>query len=170
MPIYEFYCPDNHRIYSFLARSVEDCGRLPRCPDDPEFRLVKAVSRFAVTGRAGDENEDGLPEGVDEAGMEAVMGELGRDLAGIDEDNPNPRQMGRVMRKMCEMTGQRVPGAMEEMIRRMEGGEDPEALEEEYGEVLDSEDFDMGGVKKLPPSRVRAPVRDPVLYELADYL
>ena len=111
-----------------------------------------------------------MPEGVDEAGMETVMGELERDLAGLDETNPDPRQMGRAMRKMCEMTGQRVPVAMEEMIRRMEGGEDPEALEEEYGDLLDSEEFDMGGLKRFSPGRVRAPVRDPVLYELAEYL
>ena len=43
MPIYEFYCPDNHRIYSFLARSLALAGRIPRCPENPDYRLVKVA-------------------------------------------------------------------------------------------------------------------------------
>ena len=37
-----------------------------------------------------------------------------------------------MMRKMSSLTGEKIPETMEEMIRRMEAGEDPEKLEEEY--------------------------------------
>ena len=35
MPIYEFYCPDNHTVYQFLARSLALGDKTPRCPVNP---------------------------------------------------------------------------------------------------------------------------------------
>jgi hypothetical protein len=32
MPIYEFYSPDNNRLYQFLARSLAYRDKTPRCP------------------------------------------------------------------------------------------------------------------------------------------
>jgi hypothetical protein len=82
------------------------------------------------------------------------------------------------MRRMMDITGEKMPEPMLEMLARMEKGEDPEKLEEEYGDVLDDDsmgDFGMGkgdgekgGVgtlrRRLPPRR------DPTLYEMAEYL
>jgi hypothetical protein len=52
MPIYEFYSPDTHKIYSFFARSLAHANKTPRCPDKPDARMERVVSKFAVTGRA----------------------------------------------------------------------------------------------------------------------
>ena len=70
--------------------------------------------------------------------MEQAMMEMERDFAGMDESNPDPRALARMMRKMSDLTGEKMPGTMEEMIQRMEAGEDPEKLEEEYGEALET--------------------------------
>jgi len=105
------------------------------------------------------------------------MAEMERDMAGMDENNPDPRALGRMMRKMTEATGQKMPGEMEQMIRRLESGEDPEKLEEEFGEAFEGMDFpgmegsegeeaSGGGVR----SRARPAERDPALYEISDYL
>ena len=51
MPIYEFYSPDSHRIYSFLAKRFLKEGELPICPDGPKHRMEKVVSAFALTGK-----------------------------------------------------------------------------------------------------------------------
>ena len=82
------------------------------------------------------------------------------------------------MRKMMDITGEKMPEPMLEMLARMEKGEDPEKLEAEYGDVLD--DGSMGDLgmgkgegekgstgalrRRLPPRR------DPTLYEMAEYL
>lgn len=50
MPIYEFYCPDNHRIYQFYARTLAQARTVPPCPDNPGFRMQKIMSPFAVVG------------------------------------------------------------------------------------------------------------------------
>ena len=36
-----------------------------------------------------------------------------------------------MMRRMAELTGERIDGDMEEVVRRLEEGADPESLEEQ---------------------------------------
>jgi hypothetical protein len=72
--------------------------------------------------------------------MEGAIAEMEREFGGMDSENPDPRQMARMMRKMTSVIGEKVPGAMEEMLSRMEAGEDLEKLEEEYGDALDDLD------------------------------
>lgn len=171
MPIYEFYSPDTNKIYSFFVRSISQSGKIPRCPDKPSARMERVLSRFAVTGHA-EEKSDAAPDPTDPR-MERVMAEMEREMRGMDESNPDPRAIGRMMRKMTEATGQAMPGEMEQMIRRLEAGEDPEKLEEEFGGAFDAMDLPnrdatdtTASAKKFKPRR---PSRDPALYEMADY-
>ena len=46
------------------------------------------------------------------------------------------RAMAAAVRKMTEIAGEEVTPAMEEMIRRLEAGEDPEKVEEELGDAI----------------------------------
>ena len=63
MPIYEYYCPDNHTIYQFYAKTLAQGGTVPRCPDNPKYRMKKLVSAFAITsGGAKDESTEKKPE------------------------------------------------------------------------------------------------------------
>ncbi len=174
MPIYEFYCPDNHTVYQFLARSLAYGGRTPRCPAGEGFRMEKRVSKFAFLRGAKEPTEGDPFEGMDEAKMEAMMADLERDMAGMDETNPDPRALGHVMRKMTDALGDKAPPEMREMIRRLEAGEDPEKLEAEFGDVGDGEegegaDFFSQTVKKLRAG-LRAPKRDAKLYEMSEWV
>ncbi len=171
MPIYEFYCPDNHRIYSFFARSLRDRKRTPKCPGHPEFRMERKISRFAITKAGSEGNEEDDPfSGIDEARVGALMEEMEGDLGGLDENNPNPRQLGKLMRKFSSLLGGDASAGMEEMIQRLEAGEDAEAIEEEMGDALDDEDMNLGAALKKLTKDFRPPSRDPVLYEMKDYL
>lgn len=171
MPIYEFYSPDTNRIYSFFARSLRYHGKVPRCPDGAEHRMQKQVSRFAVTGRAKEDEGDDPFAGVDETKMEQLMSEMEREMPDLDRDDADPRQLGRFMRKMTDLMGDKAPPEMQEMVRRLEAGEDPEKLDEEFGDLGDEEGGDpflMQAVKKLRGGK-RRPERDPNLYEFSDY-
>ncbi|HEX8312364.1 MAG TPA: hypothetical protein VF614_13670 [Chthoniobacteraceae bacterium] len=177
MPIYEFFCPETNRIYSFLARSLSYAGKTPRCPDDPKLPMEKMVSSFAVTGRAKEKTAaPGGDAALDDPRMERAMAEMERDFGGMDEENPDPRQLAAMMRKMTALTGEKMPETMNEMIRRMEAGEDPEKLEAEYGDALEDFDPGAGGGEKGEDggevkARRRAPAtRDPVLYEMSEYV
>jgi hypothetical protein len=180
MPIYEFYSPDTHKIYSFYARRLMDAGVIPRCPDGPDKRMQKMISRFSFTGRAKEPSGNpGDGEGELDPRQEAAMMELAREMEGMGDAEPDPKTLGRMMRKMMDITGQKAPGEMEEMLRRLESGEDPEKLEEEFGPLMDEFDPAMegdgeasGDTEKARRARWwrRAPARDPQLYEMADHL
>lgn len=179
MPIYEFYCPDNNRLYSFYARTLAMASKTPRCPENPKFRMERAMSSFAVTGRAKEKPD--LPPGgnAEDARMEAAMTEMEREFGSMDTENPDPRMVARMMRKMSDLTGEKVPGEMEEMIRRMEAGEDPEKLEEEYGDALGDMEGGEGSpdasgdemeVKEQLRRMRRRPTRDKTLYEMSEFV
>lgn len=181
MPIYEFFSPDTRKVYSFFARSLSDRDRIPRCPDDASARMERLVSGFAVTGRARENEEIPGGDDLDDPRMEAAMAQLEHEMSGMDEDNPDPRQLGHLMRRMSELTGEKLPGEMEEMVRRLELGEDPDKLEEEFGDAFDDDalpgDEDAGAGSDEESARLsrwlrhkRAPQRDPRLYELKEYV
>lgn len=172
MPIYEYYCPDNNKLYTFLARSLAYRDKVPFCPDDESLRMERRVSRFAVIGRAKEESEDDPFAGIDEAKMESFMADMERDMGVMDEENPDPRQIGRFMRKMTDMMGDKTPPELREMVRRLESGEDPEKLESEFGGMEEGGEGDAlftQMIKRAKATR-KQPVRDPKLYEMRDYV
>ncbi len=182
MPIYEFYCKKTDTVYSFLSQRMIGTDEVPRCPENGRYKMERVVSPFSVTGRHKEsEGDDGPEADLDDPRMEAAMAEMEREMSGMDEENPDPRQMGRLMRKMSELTGERLDGSMEEMVRKMEEGTDLDALEEEFGDVMDDDGGDgfgddgeptaeQAGLKKLlRAARRRGPRRDPTLYDWRDY-
>lgn len=170
MPIYEFFCRENNTVYSFLAKSLAYQNSIPRCPANADFAMEKRITPFAFIGKAKDPSGDAGWDGVDDAKMEGLMAELEKDMAGFDDDNPDPRQMAHLMRKMSSMTGEELPGEMEEMVRRLEAGEDPEKLEEAFGDSIDELGGaeGVGGLLRLR-RRLMEPQRDPKWYDMAEY-
>ncbi len=172
MPIYEFYSPDTNRIYSFFARSLAEGLNLPRCPDDPAARMERVISQFAVASRSPRKSAAG--ESVESADprMEKVMAQMEREMSTMDIDHPDPRQLGKLMRTMTEATGHNVPEPMQQMIERLERGEDPNALEEEFGTALENlaDPGDPDTAASTPARKSRPPQRDPRLYEMREFI
>ena len=166
MPVYEFYCGDCHVVLNFLSRRVNTEKR-PECPHCGRAALERQVSLFAISkGRKESDGDDGLPD-LDEADLEQAMGALAAEAEGMDEEDP--RAVARMMRKLYDATGMDLGDGMEEAIRRMEGGEDPDKVEEEMGDLLEGEDpFSGSGKKRLKGLRRRLlpPRVDDTLYEL----
>jgi hypothetical protein len=177
MPIYEYYCPDNHRIYQFYARTLAQGGTVPPCPDNPRFRMQKILSPFAVVGSGGKKGAQetgasapgGGAEPAPDPRMEAAMGDLEREFSGVDENDP--RAMGRMMRRMADLTGEKIDGEMEEVVRKLEEGADPDSLEDGLGgEPADGGEGgaagpEAGGPRHRFRARRGAPSRDPRLYD-----
>lgn len=190
MPIYEFYSPDTNKIYSFYARSLAYAGKTPRCPDGAQYRMQKLISPFAVIGRAREPGtETDTAADADDARFEAAMNTMEREFASMDPDHPDPRQLARMMRRMSELTGEKFTPEMEEMARRLEAGEDPDKLDEEFADLDDTgmgeEDDESGGPSDTGSEseeksssrrllrrlrRRRPPQRDETLYDMADYV
>lgn len=135
MPIYEFYCPDCNTLYSFFS-ARPDPDRRPDCPRCSRPRLERRPSSFATLKHRGDDEPEPLA-GVDEAKLEGAMATLMQEMGSADEEDP--RAMGRMMRRFGELTGLEIGGRMEELVRRMEAGEDPDSLEDELGDDLEGD-------------------------------
>jgi hypothetical protein len=77
--------------------------------------------------------------------------------------------MARMMHKLFNMTGMQPSQAMQEAMRRMEAGEDPDRIDEEMGSILDEEEPMMGesgGIKARLKRYIEPPNVDPELYDL----
>jgi hypothetical protein len=72
------------------------------------------------------------------------------------------------MRKLSDMTGMELGDGMNEALRRMETGEDPDQIEAEMGSLLEDEEPFMlqGGKGKLSRIRDLKPKKDETLYDL----
>ena len=189
MAIYEFYSPDSRKIYSFFARSLSCAEEVPLCPDGKKYRMRKVISGFSITGQKKEPEE--LPQmsndpddpfaGMDESKAQAAMQELEGAIEGMDEENPDPRQMGQLMRRMCDLTGENMDEPMEEVVRKLEEGMDPDELEDRMGDFMGDEEpgGDSNSEQDDPTESVKSRlkrmmrkkmVRDPELYEFSEYI
>ena len=161
MPIYEFFCDDCNTIYNFFSKTINTTKR-PNCPKCDRKHLERRMSAFAVTGKA---KEDGDQEDLpfDETKMEKAMHMLAGEADKINEDDP--RQAANLMRKLTDMTGLKLGDKMEDALSRMEAGEDPEAIEQELGDIDEKDLFSVASGQKSN-SRKKAPARDDTLYEM----
>ncbi|HPC83608.1 MAG TPA: zinc ribbon domain-containing protein [Thermoanaerobaculaceae bacterium] len=166
MPIFEYLCRTCNRIYSFLSLSPRP-DTAPACPKCAATDLVRVPSTFAVASSGKGKPEPaagGAATGPDDAAMSRLEHEVMHMADSLDEkDAEDPRVMARMMRRLAEVSGEPVTPAMSEMFRRMEAGEDPEALEEELGPQLEAE---MGGEGEEEGGLGGAPTRDDGLYSM----
>jgi len=164
MPIYEFFCEDCNTVFNFFSHRVNTEKR-PNCPKCGKADLQKMMSTFATISKAKEESGEDPFAGMDEAKMEQAFESLMRDAEGVNEDDP--RQMANLMRKFSEKTGLSLGDQMEEALSRLEAGEDPEQIEQEMGDIMDSDDaFNLEAMKKKVRSGPKPPVYDEKLYEL----
>ena len=139
MPIFEYACPPCRKIFQFLSKRLKS-PRNPVCPQCGNRRMVKEISQFtALKGAseptAGGDVSDGLPD-FDDPRMQHAMREMERNMAHLDENNP--KHMAHMMRKMKDlMPADLMPKEMNDAIRRLESGEDPEKIEEDMGDIFD---------------------------------
>ena len=168
MPIYEFYCCGCHTLFNFLSRRPEVRKR-PNCPRCGKVRLQRQASTFAISsGRADPGAGDDLPPDLDESRLERAMAQMAEEVDQVGNDDPPA--MARVMRKLFDGAGLPLGSGMEEAIRRMEAGEEPDRIEQEMGDVLESEGASMigAGGRRLKALRRKLlpPAVDGTLYEL----
>ena len=86
-----------------------------------------------------------------------------------------PEQMGSLMRKMCDLTGEKMDQQMEEVVRKLEEGADPDDLEDQMGAFTEEPDLnpkeeESGTGSKVKKALSKKLIRDPQLYEFADFV
>lgn len=161
MPIYEFYCKACNTIFNFLSRKI-DTSTCPQCPRCRKRKLSRQVSMFAaVSGNKTDSQSEEMP--FDEKKMESALTQLASEAESINENDP--KAAANLMRKFSSMTGMEFGGSMEEALRRLEAGENPEEIEKDLGDIMEGEE-DPFVISQKTAKKQKPPERDNTLYEM----
>ncbi len=113
MPIYEYGCYDCHKRVNVFFRSFAEVEtKQATCPRCGGTHLKRLISRVSVVRS-------------EESRMESMADPSS--LAGLDENDP--KSMARWMRKMSSEMGEDLGPEFNEVVDRLEAGEDPEAIE-----------------------------------------
>ncbi|MCX7818651.1 MAG: zinc ribbon domain-containing protein [Kiritimatiellae bacterium] len=163
MPIYEYRCARCGRVSQFLVRNIAS-HTTPACPRCGAAEMRRVISRVTVIGgrkgaradapappdddssaaAAAPETEADAGEAAEEGGFEPSEADVARMEALLNNmDENDPRSIGRAMREMAAIAREPLEGEMEEVVRRLESGEDPDKIEEKMGDALG--DADGGG-------------------------
>jgi putative FmdB family regulatory protein len=118
MPLYEYRCHSCRRRVTLL-RSFSDSST-PCCPECQSENLTRLISRVALL-RSEESRLESLAD-------PSSLGDL---------DENDPRSVARWMRKMSEETGEDMGPEFNEMVGRLEAGENPEDIERSMGELGD---------------------------------
>jgi putative FmdB family regulatory protein len=148
MPIYEYRCAQcGHKVAVFWRTFSAVDESKARCTNCGSAKLSKLASRVRVI-RGGSRSEENstMPAGGD------TGDNMMPDMDGLDENDP--RSLGRFMRKMAGDAGEDMGPEFNEVIGRLEKGEDPEKIEQSMGDMFGTPegaggmDDDMG----MPPA------------------
>jgi putative FmdB family regulatory protein len=130
LPDYEYRCRDCRKRVT-VYQSYADYGtQAVVCPLCGGSRLTRLLNRVRLMRS-------------DESRLEAASDEAAWDS--LDEEDP--RAMARMIRRMGRDLGEEVPSEFDEIVGRMESGESPEAIEQDFpdlgagGEAAEAEDF-----------------------------
>lgn len=169
MPLYEFYCAPCHTIFTFHARSV-DTTTIPVCPRckaplkrelSPFAHIVKGATPEASTAPHASPNEERLAQAAEQCGAR---------LQALEESDAPPQEVARLMRELAAESGVRFNAQVNEALARLEAGADPEGVEAEFGDSLESDNpFEDPPTTPSASSTTTphtAPHRDPTWYNL----
>ncbi len=129
MPRYDYRC-QSCRKRSVIFQTYAEYGRKKvKCPHCGSTELQRLIGRVRIA-RSEESRLDELSDPSD--------------WGDIDENDP--RSMARMMRKMGSELGEDMPGEFDEVVDRLEAGEDPEDIEEsmpDLGGENSGDDFDF---------------------------
>ena len=128
MPAYDFFCLNCNKRVRLRFSFAEYETAVPVCPHCQSENLKRRIGRIAVA-----KSED--------ARMDSLMDESA--LAGLDEEDP--KALGKFMRKMSREMGEDLGDEFNEVVGRLESGEDPESIEKSMPD-LGADDGGMGGM------------------------
>lgn len=128
MPTYEYRCNECHKRFEIFLTYAEYDEASVSCPVCHSEDVHRRIGRIRIAR-------------TDESRIEDMMDPS--KLDGIEDD---PKALGRLMRKMGNELGEDAGPEFDEVVSRLEKGQDPEQIEKEmpeFGESLAaSDDFD----------------------------
>jgi len=124
MPIYQYRCLNCHKRFEVYLSYAEYGTRPVLCTHCGSDDVLRRIGRI----RIAKSEESRLDNLADPSA-----------LAGLEDD---PREMGRMMRKMSSEMGEELGPEFDEVVGRLEAGQSPEDIESELPDGLGSGGLD----------------------------
>ena len=125
MPIYQYRCLNCHKRFEVYLSYAEYGTRPVHCAHCGSADVLRRIGRI----RIAKSEESRLDDLADPSA-----------LAGLEDD---PRELGRMMRKMSSEMGEELGPEFDEVVGRLEAGQSPEDIE---SELPDLGGADAGGL------------------------
>lgn len=126
MPSYDYRCRDCGKR-AVIYQSYQDYGEVPvECPHCGSEDLHRLIGRVRIA-----KSEDSRLE------------DLSDPSSWGDFDENDPRSMAKMMRKMGQELGEDMPAEFDEVVDRLEAGEDPEQIEQDLPDLGGEADLDF---------------------------
>lgn len=123
MPTYRYRCKDCKKRFELFMTYEEYDKTSVTCPFCGCSHVVRQIDRVRIA-KSGRANLDDLSDPSQ--------------LEGLEDD---PKALGRLMRQMSEEMGEDIGPEFDEVVSRLEKGQDPEQISREMPELGDE---DMG--------------------------
>ncbi len=119
MPTYDYRCIECREQFELFFSYAEYDQKKVTCPKCGSERVQRRIGKI----RFAKSEESRIEDMVDPS-----------KLSGIEDD---PKALGRLMRQMGSELGEEVGPEFDEVVSRLEKGQDPEQIEREMPELAD---------------------------------
>ncbi len=128
MPTYQYRCLNCRRRFDTFMTYSEYGQKPVFCPHCQSDRVQRRIGRVRVA-RSEESRLDSMadPDSLD----------------GLEDD---PRALGRMMRQMSREMGEDLGPEFDEVVDRLEAGQDPDEIEKSIPDLGGTDDFGTGGL------------------------
>jgi putative FmdB family regulatory protein len=132
MPKYEYRCLECQRRFEVFFSFEEYGTRSVTCSYCGSSRVQRRIGRIRIA-----RSDESRLENLSDNG----------DLDNLDGLEENPRALGKMMRKFGQESGEELPPEFNEVVNRLEAGQQPGDIEKDLPDLgLGDDDGDMGGM------------------------
>lgn len=117
MPTYEYRCLDCRKRFEVFLKFSEYGVKKVTCPNCQSENIQRRIGKVRVARS----DESRLTSMADPS-----------NLASLDED---PRALGKMMRAMSHEVGEDMGGEFDEVVSRLESGQNPDEIERELPDL-----------------------------------
>ena len=112
MPTYDFICNNCNQRFDVFLTFAEYGKKTVTCAHCKSKNVRRRMTKVRIA-----KSED------------SRMESMADNFSGIDSIDDDPKEMGRVMRKMGREMGEELPPEFNEVVDRLEKGQSPEEIE-----------------------------------------
>ena len=118
MPTYDFICNNCNERFDVFLTFAEYGKKTVKCPHCKSKNVRRRMTKVRIAKS-------------DESRMESMAD----DFSGFEGLEDDPKEMGRMMRKMGKEMGEDLPPEFDEVVDRLESGQSPEEIEKEVPDL-----------------------------------